>query len=165
VDPTSRLTESKQDAVRRSSGGAVLTSGASGTAIASFAQTFKEPYKTWVTISAPAATALIQLTWPYIQSWIVTVLIELNVWWKQWRTYRRIDGAIRILERQLKDRKNTPELKNNISQKLEILKLTKVDVAFDAAEPHIPKVTNELVRTGESQLVQEQDKDARAALL
>jgi hypothetical protein len=76
------------------------------------------------------------------------MLVELRVWWKLRRTYQRIDGAIRILERQLKDRKNTQEFKNKISQKIEILKLTKVDVAFDAADPHLPKETEGSITLG-----------------
>jgi hypothetical protein len=75
------------------------------------------------------------------------VLIEFRIWWKQWRTHRRIDGAIRILEKQLKDRKNTSDLKSIIAKKIEILKLTKVDVVFDAAEPHITMGTEELTKS------------------
>src|SRR5258708_4504820 len=48
---------------------AVLTGGGAGTSLAAFAQTLSEPYKAWVSIAAPAASAIIAAFLPIYLNW------------------------------------------------------------------------------------------------
>lgn len=73
-------------------GSAALTGGVSGSAMATFAQSLREPYRTYVMLLAPAMTAAITSFWPL-------VLAELARAFRGYRAERRDEAARKGLAR------------------------------------------------------------------
>ena len=73
-------------------GSAAITGGISGSALATFAQTLREPYRTYVMLLAPAATAAITSFWPLL-------LAELSHAFRRSRATRRERDQLQVLDR------------------------------------------------------------------
>src|SRR4051812_10569723 len=82
---------------------AVLTGGGAGAGLAAFAQTLSEPYKTWISIVAPAGSAIIAAFWPLLLNWVLARIAEALAERTKKRAIRAMDDYIAKQQCRLKD--------------------------------------------------------------
>jgi hypothetical protein len=97
---------------------ALLTGGGAGAGLAAFAQTLSEPYKTWISIAAPAASAVIAAFWPLLLNWSSERFSTLIAERTKKRAIKAMDDYIIVQQRRLEDKGLDDGAKQLIKQRI-----------------------------------------------
>ena len=97
---------------------ALLTGGGSGSALAAFAQTLPDPYKTWLSLASPAVSAVIAACWPLLLNWASAKLAAMLSRNAKKRAIRAMDEFLVTQQKRLETEQLDPTTKDLILKRI-----------------------------------------------
>jgi hypothetical protein len=115
-----------------------VTGGGIGSAIAVFAQTLRDPYKTWAVMLAPSIAVVITATWPRVQLWASEQMQSLFVYANRVKIRWVLDRYIKKQKKKLENGKLTKEQRTQITANIKKVEDAMIDHDFASVQDYIP---------------------------
>ncbi len=115
-----------------------VTGGGGGSAIAVFAQTLRDPYKTWAVMLAPSIAVAIMAGWPRVQSWASGQLQSLFLYAYRVKIRWVLGRFIKKQKKKLADGKLTKEQRAQITANIKKVEDAMIDHDFASVQDYVP---------------------------
>jgi hypothetical protein len=141
VEPVAEKAKPKASRKATSKGAAVLTAGAGGTgggAIALLAQSFPEPYRTWISVIAPTFAAGFTAWWPRLVEYWQRRAEQQAPGNERRSIIREMDRYISKQQSRLrKDKTLSPSLRSEIEGRIAAAQTARAKIEFSIVTAHI----------------------------